>query len=475
MATEISTKLAKKIEQETGQNVYLCYQCVKCTSGCPMAEHFDLEPNQVMRMIQLGDESVLESKTIWTCASCLTCSTRCPQGLDIAGVMDALRIETRKRGIKPAIQDAAIFNDIFLGTIKLIGRLYEPGLLGLRNLRFGLDNRQPSRLLQDMDMGVVPILLKNKINLFPSIHLNPLKVPKHVEPVEPAENRIGYYPGCSLHSLGAEFNVSTKAVCKELGLELVEPEGWVCCGSSPAHNTDHTLAAAFPVKNLALIEKSGLREVAAPCSSCYSRFKMASHQLAQAPHLADEVERTIGYRYQNSVTVLHMLDAIVQKIGLDKIAKRVTKPLKGLRVASYYGCLYSRPPGITGAEHPEYPMAMDHLLRALGAEPIDWDSKTDCCGGSIIFSQAELGLELGRKVLQDAHARKADVIACVCPLCQFNLDGRQVQMKGLDFHMPTLYATQLMALAFGMDEKAMQLNKAMVDPRPILQEKGLLS
>jgi heterodisulfide reductase subunit B len=202
---------------------------------------------------------------------------------------------------------------------------------------------------------------------------------------------------------------------------------------------------------------------------------MAAHQVAQDEHLADEVERTIGYRYQGSVKVLHLLDAIVQKIGLEKISKRVTKPLKGLRVASYYGCLYSRPPGITGADHPEYPMAMDHLLRALGAEPIDWDAKTDCCGGSIIFSQVEPALELARKVLQDARARKADVIACVCPLCQFNLDGRQVQMKGLDFQMPTLYATQLMALAFGLDEKAMQLNKAMVDPRPMLKEKGLLA
>jgi heterodisulfide reductase subunit B len=466
VATEISTELAKKIQEETGQNVYLCYQCVKCTSGCPMAEHFDLEPNQVMRMVQLGDDSVLESKTIWTCASCLTCSTRCPQGLDIAGVMDALRIESRRRGIKPGVPDAVTFNDIFLHDIKLLGRLYEPALLGERNLRFG-------RLMQDMDMGI-PMLLKGKLNLMPSIIPSPLKVPKHVKPVEPAENRISYYPGCSLHSTGAEFNVSTKAICKELGLELIEPEGWVCCGSSPAHNTDHTLAAAFPIKNLALIEKSGLRQVAAPCSSCYSRFKMASHAVANDAHLAEEVERTIGYRYQNSVQVLHLLDAIMTKIGLDKIAARVTKPLKGLRVACYYGCLYSRPPAITGAEHPEYPMAMDRLMRALGAEPVEWGGKTDCCGGSVVFSQVEPALNLARKVLDDAHANGADLIATVCPLCDANLDARQVQIKGLDYQMPILYATQLMALAFGLDEKSMLLNKCIVDPRPLLCEKGLV-
>jgi heterodisulfide reductase subunit B2 len=466
VATEISTELAKKIQEETGQNVYLCYQCVKCTSGCPMAEHFDLEPNQVMRMVQFGDESVLESKTIWTCASCLTCSTRCPQGLDIAGVMDALRIESRRQG-KAAIKDATTFNDIFLHDIKLLGRLYEPALLGERNLRFG-------RLMQDMDMGI-PMLRKGKLNLIPSIIPAPLKVPKNVKHVEPAENRIAYYPGCSLHSTGAEFNVSTKAICKELGLELVEPDGWVCCGSSPAHNTDHVLAAAYPIKNLSLIEKSGLKQVAAPCSSCYSRFKLAAHAVEADAHLADEVEHMIGYRYQNGVEVQHLLDTIVTKVGLDKIAARVTQPLKGLRVACYYGCLYSRPPAITEAEHPEYPMTMDRLMRALGAEPIDWNGKTDCCGGSVVFSQVEPALALARKVLEDAHAHGADLIATVCPLCDSNLDARQVQIKGLDFQMPILYATQLMALAFGLDEKSMLLKKCIVDPYPILHEKGFMA
>ncbi len=465
MATEISTELAKKIQEETGQNVYLCYQCVKCTSGCPMAEEFDVEPNQVMRMVQLGDESVLESTTIWTCASCLTCSTRCPQGLDIAGVMDALRMESRKQG-KVAVKDATTFDDIFLGNIERTGRLYEPALLGLRNLAY-------RNLFQDMDMGV-PMLLKNKLNLVPAIIPFPLKVPKHVKPVEPAENRIGYYPGCSLHSAGAEFDHSTQAVCKELGLELVEPDGWVCCGSSPAHHKDHTLAAAFPVKNLALIEKSGLKQVAAPCSSCYSRFKFAAHAVATDERLAKEVEDKIGYRYQNSVEVLHLLDAILSKIGIDKISARVTLPLKGLKVACYYGCLYSRPPSITGADNPEYPMTMDRLIRALGAEPIDWNGKTDCCGGSVIFSQVEPALKLARKVLEDARAHGADVIATVCPLCHANLDARQVQLKprGMDFSMPILYATQLMALAFGLDEKAMQLGKCIIDPRPLLREKG---
>jgi len=131
-----------------------------------------------------------------------------------------------------------------------------------------------------------------------------------------------------------------------------------------------------------------LKQVAAPCSSCYSRFRLAAHAVEADAHLADEVEHMIGYRYQNSVEVQHLLDTIVTKIGLDKIAARVTQPLKGLRVACYYGCLYSRPPAITEAEHPEYPMTMDRLMRILGAEPIDWNGKTDCCGGSVVFPRS---------------------------------------------------------------------------------------
>jgi len=114
-------------------------------------------------------------------------------------------------------------------------------------------------------------------------------------------------------------------------------------------------------------------------------------------------------------------------------------------------------------------------MRILGAEPIDWNGKTDCCGGSVVFSQVEPALALARKVLEDAHAHGADVIATVCPLCDSNLDARQVQIKGLDFQMPILYATQLMALAFGLDEKSMLLKKCIVDPHALLHEKGFVA
>jgi heterodisulfide reductase subunit B len=449
--------LAETIERETGENVFLCYQCVKCTSGCPLAEHFDLTPNQVMRAVQLNEESVLESKTIWLCASCQTCTTRCPQGLDIAGVMDALRIEAQKREIPAAVPEVAKFSRLFLGDVGLFGRLYEVGLMAGLNLTTG-------QLTKDMDMGL-KMMKRRKLRLFPTF----VRPPRQVKPVQPAENKIAYFPGCSLHSSAAEYDHSIRAVCETVGLELVEPPGWICCGSSPAHSTDRTLATVMPITNLSIIEQMGLDEVTAPCSACFARLKMAPHALARDGDLSAVVREQVGYDYQGSVTVHHLLDTLVDRVGLDVIESHVKKPLAGLKVASYYGCLITRPTQITGAEHPEYPMKLDNLMRALGAEVVDWSYKTDCCGGSLGLTQTPLALEMTKRILENAHDCGADVVTTMCPLCHVNLDARQSQLE-LDFKLPVLYSTQLMALAFGLDAKTTAFQKNLVDPRPVLEE-----
>jgi heterodisulfide reductase subunit B len=171
--------------------------------------------------------------------------------------------------------------------------------------------------------------------------------------------------------------------------------------------------------------------------------------------------------------VQHIIDTLVDQAGLQKIEASVKKPLKGLKVACYYGCLVTRPAKITEAEHVEYPMKMEHLMRALGAEPVDWSYKTDCCGGALSLTQTSLALELTGKILRNARDCGADVVAAVCPLCQVNLDARQSQI-GLDFQLPTLYATQLTSLAFGLGSQAAALGKNLVDPRPLLRQKELV-
>jgi heterodisulfide reductase subunit B len=456
--------LAQIVAENIGENVFLCYQCVKCTSGCPLAEHMDLNPNQVMRAVQLGDDSVLESNTIWICAACQTCTTRCPQGIDIAAIMDELRIEAKRRGIEPALPVVDKFGRLFLADIRLMGRLHEVGLMAGLNLVTG-------HVFKDMDLAV-EMLKRNKLHLI-SLPKRPPK-PGKVKAVEPSTNTIAYYPGCSLHSSAAEYGKTTEAIAEALDLELVEPPGWICCGSSPAHSTDHVLATKYPIVNLSIVEQMGLQEVTAPCSACYIRFKTAAHEVAHNPEMARKVNEEIGYEYQGNVRVMNLLETLIEKVGLDKIEAAVKKPLAGLKVACYYGCYLTRPADITGAAHPEYPMDMDYLMQRLGAEVVDWDYKTDCCGGSLGLTQTPLAHEMTAKVLRNAHERGADAIVTVCPLCHVNIDGRQGQIKDLGFDIPILYATQLATIALGLGEKTAMLNKNLVDPRPLLREKELI-
>lgn len=471
MTSEIKADLAKVIEEKTGQNAFLCYQCIRCTSGCPVTDFFDYTPNEVMRLVQIGDEeAVLNAKTPWLCAACLTCSTRCPQGLDIARIMEALTQEAVRRGIKPKVPEVALFNKVFVIDAKIFGRVYELGLMGSMNVLNTVMTLQPKRILDDMDLGL-EMFKKAKINLLPSFARSR---PDKVENIHPTEKQLGYYPGCSLHSMAKEFDHSFKAVAQELDVELVEPKGWTCCGASPAHRIDHYQGIKEPLKNLAVIEKSGFDEVVAPCAACFNRFRTAAHEAREDPELKERLDQDIGYDYQDSVRIRSISEWLANQIGPDEIKEHVVKPLDGLRVVSYYGCLLTRPPEITGHPNHEYPMDLDLVCEALGAEGLDWNDKTVCCGGSLAVPAKEVMLKLSRDIVEHAQAVGADAIIVACPLCQSNLDGRQAQMKGLERKTPIIYITQLMALAFGLDQKATGFKYNLVDPRPLLMEKGLL-
>lgn len=459
-----SSDLAHSLRQRTGQDAFLCFQCVKCTAGCPLSEHFDLTPNQVLRAVQLGrGDDVLRSATIWLCAACQTCSTRCPQGLDVARLMDHLRIIAQERGIPARVPAVAAFQSAFLRQVGLLGRSYEPALVVEMNLR----TRRP---FKDVGMGL-GMVRRRKIKLTPEITRLPAQPRRMAQPGE-----IAYYPGCSLHSLSSELDVSTRAVAAVLGLQLVEPEGWTCCGSSAAHGHDHVLATTLPMQNLGLIEQSGFGEVCAPCSACFFRFKSALADMgygatgdgAATETLRGAVEERTGYSYQNRLRVLTVLDLFTEKVRRDAIAARVTTPLRGLRVVSYYGCLLTRPPAITGAEHAENPQQMDALVAASGAEAVDWSYKTDCCGGSLSLTRTELALGLTRKLILAARRLNADAIATSCPMCHVNLDARQAQL-GLDFQIPILYITQLMGLAFGLPAARLALGKHMVSTAALVK------
>lgn len=459
----IRTDLARKIQEDLGQNVNLCYQCIKCSSGCPLVEYFDWQPNQILRALQLGQEDIVwQASTPWLCASCQTCTTRCPQGLDIAAIMDYLTQEAIQLGYKPAVSEVNVFNEAFLREIRLWGRAYELGLMAEVKLR-------NHNLTSDMDLAM-KMLKKHKLAFLPGR----VRPPRIVKPVPKAAQTIAYYPGCSLHSTAQELNVSAKAVCEAVDLQMIEPQGWVCCGSSAAHRADPEVALRLPLENLALMEKSGFQEVTMPCAACFNRHKAAQHEIQHSEEKRLQAEHWLDYQFQNLLQVTTLTQAILNHAGTAKISARTKKPLTNLKVVAYYGCLLTRPPQVTGAQHADNPTDMDDLLAALGADVLDWSYKTTCCGAALSLTRTDIVLKLSARILTEARRSGADVIAVACPLCHTNLDARQFQMK-LETPIPVLYMTQLMAVAFALPEKASALHKNLVDPRPLLISKDLLS
>src|SRR3990172_1641138 len=459
--TTINSDLARRVLDELGQNVYLCYQCVKCTSGCPIAEFFDWQPNQVMRALQLGQEDIaLGAQTPWLCACCQTCSTRCPQGLDVVAIMEFLAREALERGIQPQVPEVNIFNQAFMREVRVWRRAYELGLTAEMKLRTG-------NITGDLDLGV-KLIRKRKLKFLP----HPARSPRSPKPVTGAANAVAYYPGCSLHSTAVEFDISTRAACEALGMTLIEPKGWVCCGSSAAHRSAPEAALRLPLENLSLIERSGFKEVTMPCAACFNRHKSAQYEIRHNSRHKAATDEALGYAYRDTVQVTSLIEAITRHVGPEQVAEKGQRPLKGLRAVCYYGCLLTRPPQVTEAPHPENPTDMDELMAALGVEVLDWSYKTSCCGAAHSLTRPDIVLNLSGGLIEHAREAGADVMVVACPLCHSNLDARQFQMK-LEQPMPVLYFTQLMAVALGLPEKA-ALDKNLVDPRPVLRSKGVL-
>ncbi len=453
--------LSKAVLDDIGQNIFKCYQCVKCTSGCPLADQFDLTPNQVMRSLQLNDASVLESKAIWLCASCQTCTSRCPQEIDVTSVMNMLRIEAGKRGISPAVPEVHRFHWLFMQFIKYFGRVPELIFVLVYKLMCG-------KPFTDIGIGW-RMLKKGKLTLWPHF----ASTPKEVVPIENPTDKVAYFPGCTASSSANEYDLTVRSTANELNIELVEPPGWVCCGSSSAHATDSTQAHVFPLRTMSTIERMGMTTVTSPCSNCFARLKMVEYEGTEDQKAMELVEAITHYQYQGKVKVQHFVDTIMDHATEEQLMEKVTRPLKGLKVACYYGCLITRPAKATGAENPEYPMKMDYLLRSLGAETVDWSYKTDCCGGSLSVTQTDLALKMSEAVLKNAKGCGAEAVITMCPMCHMNLDARQADMKS-SFNMPIFHSTQLTTLAFGLDVKDSYFNKNIIDPLPLLKEKELI-
>lgn len=465
--------LVGAIHELTGTDPQLCYQCLKCTSGCPVADQADMGPHQVMRAIQLGrDNMALQSRMAWLCVSCQICTSRCPQGIDVAGTMDALKMIGVQEGIKPPVPEVAVFNRAGLVSLKYLGRIYELGVMATWNIGTG-------HLLKDLGMGV-DLIRHGNMRLLPSaVRRHGYTAPK-VER-HPAPNAVSFFPGCSLHSTAGDFGVSIKAVASKLDLKLEEVPDWLCCGSKPASTHSRELGTEYPMRNLARVAETGHRTMTTPCAACFSRFRHAIHDAERSPSLAVQMEATTGYAY-DGIAVEHLVGTVDRMFGPKGVAARVEKPLTDLKIAPYYGCLMTRPPDLTGAENAENPTQMDRLFEAAGADVVDWGYKTECCGGSHGVTRSDIVEGLTRRIVDAAKAAGADVIVTSCPLCHLNVDARQAQYLAREKKagasategLPILYFTQALGLAFGLGAKDLALGRSLVDPRPVLTQKGLL-
>ena len=292
--------------------------------------------------------------------------------------------------------------------------------------------------------------------------------------------KYAYYPGCSGHGTSVEYEASTRAVCNALNMDLVEIEDWNCCGSTPAHSVSHELSGALAARNLMQAAKTGADCVISPCPSCSSNLKMARHRMqnpafkAKVDELLDAPTPANADGGADLMETYSVLQAIVENVGVENIASRVTYPLEGIKVVTYYGCLLSRPAHVAKFDDPENPVSLDNIMKALGAEVLPFALKTECCGAAMGIPDVNIPGSLSGRILDTAKAVGAEAVVTACPLCHMNLDLRQRQAARISkksfFGLPVFYYTQLIALAFGLPKNAMRLDKLAGHPYPLLDK-----
>lgn len=282
-----------------------------------------------------------------------------------------------------------------------------------------------------------------------------------------------FFPGCALAHTASAYADSIRAVAENLGLSLAEIDDWNCCGATEYFAVDLLPAYALVARNLALAD-TDRAQVVTPCSLCYVNLRRTQQALDEHDALRERVNAALaagGLSYRpGRPAVRHLLDVVMRDLGLEAIAARVTRPLYGLRVAPYYGCLVVRP--CKGFDDPEEPTSLDELLRVLGAEVVEFPLRADCCGGHMSQISAATADSLLRRLLQSATDGGADLLVTACPMCQLNLDAYQDRVNrrfGTTFRLPVLFFTQAIGLALGLAPESLGIGKGIVPARPVLE------
>jgi heterodisulfide reductase subunit B len=301
--------------------------------------------------------------------------------------------------------------------------------------------------------------------------------------------RVAYYPGCALEGSGGPYDRSTRELVKALGLEMENLADWNCCGAMEVKNVHPMLQTYMSARNLAIAAAHmGYDTVMAPCNGCYHNLKKAEYECASSAdtmRTVQELAQKAGDPvYTGNVRTLHLLEWLMEELGPEGIKQRITRKLNGMRIANYYGCMYTRPRQIfpekdrgPGSESSHKPHFMDDLLAAAGAVNVEFPLKTACCGGAHTLSDSDTSTRLVLNLLQAAEECGAEVIATECPTCHSGLEMHQIRAEtklGVKTSVRILYFTQLLGLALGLSARRLAIHENVSDSLDFLHEKGVI-
>jgi heterodisulfide reductase subunit B len=302
-------------------------------------------------------------------------------------------------------------------------------------------------------------------------------------------SKVAYYPGCALEGSGGPYDRSTRALVKALELEMTELEDWNCCGAMEVKNIHPMLQTYMSARNMAIAaERMGCDTVMAPCNGCYHNLKKAEYECATdagtmktVQELARKADDPV---YNGEVRTLHLLEWLMEELGPEGIKAQIKSSLNGVKIANYYGCMYTRPRQIfpekdkgPGSESTHKPHFMDDLLAAAGAVNVDFPLKTACCGGAHTLSDSDTSTQLVLNLLQAAEECGAEIIATECPTCHSGLEMHQIraeQVFGIKTNVKIVYFTQLLGIALGLSARKVALHENVSDSIDLLHEKGVI-
>ncbi len=304
-------------------------------------------------------------------------------------------------------------------------------------------------------------------------------------PRGPIETTPAYYPGCSLDGLGKAYEISCQQVLDRLGLSLDRIVDYNCCGATEVKNLSEDVSVALPARNLALARTMGRQQVVAACNGCVYSLTRANDAVAD-PATRERINATLerggAPAYDGAASVQHVLEFVYRRAGPERVRAAVRRPLEGLTIAPYYGCLYTRPKRYTGVgktpgtDDPEHPHFLDELLAACGARVLtDFSAKTICCGGGHALSDLDVSVAFSASILNEAKRAGADLVATICPLGQINIENHLDRIRaeyGDEVVRPVAYFTQLMSLAFGASLREARLADNFSRPDLFLRSRG---